>query len=55
MPSNTLKGVSIKGTSKVALEEATAAAQADAQSALSRKVLAPTREAVRDYFDDQKK
>ncbi len=56
MPSITLKGVSIKGTSKVALEEATVAAQADAQSALSQeKVPRAYQGAVRDYFDDQKK
>ncbi len=55
MPSITLKGVSIKGQSKVALEESTAAAQADAQSALSQeKVPRAYQGAVRDYFDDKK-
>ncbi len=56
MPSITLKGVSIKGTSKVAYEEATTAAQADAQSALSQeKVPRAYQGAVKDYFDDLKK
>lgn len=56
MPSITLKGVSIKGTSKVQYEEATAAAQADAQSALSQdKVPRAYQSAVKDYFDDFKK
>jgi hypothetical protein len=56
MPSITLKGVSIKGTSKVAYEEAVTAAQSDAQSALSQeKVPRAYQGAVRDYFDDLKK
>jgi hypothetical protein len=56
MPSITLKGVSIKGQSKVEYEEAAAAAQSDAQSALSQeKVPRAYQGAVRDYFDDQKK
>ena len=56
MPSITLKGVSIKGESRVALEESTVAAQADAQSALSqKKVPRAYQGAVREYFDDQKK
>lgn len=56
MPSITLKGVSIKGTSKVAYEEATTAAQTDAQSALSQeKVPRAYQGAVKDYFDDLKK
>lgn len=56
MPSITLKGVSIKGTSKVAYEEAAATAQADAQSALSQdKVPRAYQGAVKDYFDDLKK
>ena len=56
MPSITLKGVSIKGQSKVALEESTVAAQADAQSALSQeKVPRAYQGAVREYFDDLKK
>jgi hypothetical protein len=56
MPSITLKGVSIKGTSKVEYEAAAAAAQSDAQSALSQeKVPRAYQGAVRDYFDDIKK
>jgi hypothetical protein len=56
MPSITLKGVSIKGTSKVQYEEATTTAQADAQSALSQdKVPRAYQGAVKDYFDDLKK
>lgn len=56
MPSITLKGVSIKGSSTVAYEEASVAAQADAQSALSHeKVPRAYQGAVRDYFDDLKK
>jgi predicted nucleic acid-binding Zn-ribbon protein len=56
MPSITLKGVSIKGESKVAYEEAATAAQSDAQSALSQeKVPRAYQGAVRDYFDDLKK
>ena len=56
MPSITLKGVSIKGTSKVQYEEAAAAAQTDAQSALSQeKVPRAYQGAVKDYFDDLKK
>lgn len=56
MPSITLKGVSIKGQSKVAYEDAATAAQSDAQSALSQeKVPRAYQGAVRDYFDDLKK
>jgi len=56
MPSITLKGVSIKGQSKVTYEESATAAQSDAQSALSQeKVPRAYQSAVRDYFDDQKK
>jgi len=56
MPSITLKGVSIKGTSKLDYEAAAAAAQSDAQSALSHeKVPRAYQGAVRDYFDDLKK
>jgi hypothetical protein len=55
MPSITLKGVSIKGQSKVGYEEASAAAQSDAQSALSQeKVPRAYQGAVREYFDDLK-
>ena len=56
MPSITLKGVSIKGTSTVQYEEAAATAQSDAQSALSQeKVPRAYQGAVKDYFDDLKK
>ncbi len=56
MPSITLKGVSIKGQSKVGYEEAVTAAQSDAQSALSQeKVPRAYQGSVRDYFDDLKK
>jgi predicted nucleic acid-binding Zn-ribbon protein len=56
MPSITLKGVSIKGQSKVAYEEAATTAQSDAQSALSQeKVPRAYQGAVKDYFDDLKK
>jgi len=56
MPSITLRGVSIKGQSKVDYEEAAAAAQSDAQSALSQeKVPRAYQGAVKDYFDDLKK
>jgi predicted nucleic acid-binding Zn-ribbon protein len=56
MPSITLKGVSIKGQSRVAYEEAVTAAQSDAQSALSQdKVPRAYQGAVKDYFDDLKK
>jgi len=56
MPSITLKGVSIKGQSKVQYEEAAAAAQTEAQSALNQdQVPRAYRGAVRDYFDDNLK
>jgi hypothetical protein len=56
MPSITLKGVSIKGASKIEYEAAAAAAQSDAQSALNQeKVPRAYQGAVRDYFDDVKK
>ncbi|HRT08044.1 MAG TPA: hypothetical protein P5233_06605, partial [Candidatus Paceibacterota bacterium] len=56
MPSITLKGVSIKGQSTVGYQEAAAAAQSEAESALSQeKVPRAYQGAVRDYFDDLKK
>ena len=56
MPSITLKGLSIKGQSSVPYEEAAAAAQAEAQSALNQdQVPRAYQGAVRDYFDDLKK
>ena len=56
MPSITLKGLSIKGQSSVPYQEAAAAAQAEAQSALNQdQVPRAYQGAVRDYFDDFKK
>jgi tetratricopeptide (TPR) repeat protein len=56
MPSITLKGVSIKGTSNVKFEEAATTAQQAAQSALNQdQVPRAYQNAVRDYFDDLKK
>jgi hypothetical protein len=56
MPSITLPGVSIKGTSKIQFEEAATAAQSEADSALSQdKVPRAYQGPVKDYFDDLKK
>jgi hypothetical protein len=56
MPSITLKGVSIKGESRVQFSEAVAAAQSEAQAALSQEQVPKAyKNAVRDYFDDIKK
>ncbi|MDQ6631607.1 MAG: hypothetical protein M3Y82_07595, partial [Verrucomicrobiota bacterium] len=56
MPSITLKGVSIKGQSKVGYQEAVTAAQNDAQAAINQdQVPRAYRGTVRDYFDDLKK
>jgi hypothetical protein len=56
MPSITLKGVSIKGQSKVDFTEMATAAQNEAQAALSQEqVPRAYRGSVRDYFDDLKK
>jgi polyhydroxyalkanoate synthesis regulator phasin len=56
MPSITLRGVSIKGQSSVAYQEAVTAAQSDANSALNQdQVPRAYQGAVRDYFDDIKK
>jgi hypothetical protein len=56
MPSITLKGLSIKGQSSVQYQEATTAAQSQAQSAINQdQVPRAYRGAVRDYFDDLKK
>lgn len=53
MQSVTLRGVHIKGQSQVKFEEAAAAAQAEAQSALNQdKVPRAYQQGVRDYFDD---
>ncbi|MCX8154954.1 MAG: hypothetical protein N3J91_00660 [Verrucomicrobiae bacterium] len=55
MPSITLKGVSIKGASKIEYEEAAAAAQAEAQNALNQdRVPRAYRQQVKEYFDELK-
>ena len=55
MPSITLKGVSIKGQSKIDYQEAVTAAQSQAQSALSQEQVPRAYQgAVKDYFDDLK-
>jgi hypothetical protein len=55
MPSFTLRGVSIKGSSRVPFQEAVTAAQSDARNALNQdKVPRAYRDSVRDYFDDLK-
>jgi len=56
MPSITLKGVSVKGTSSVKFEEAVTSAQQEARSALNQdQVPRAYQNTVRDYFDDLKK
>jgi hypothetical protein len=56
MPSITLKGVSIKGKSTVAYQEAASAAQSAAESALNQdQVPHAYQGAVKDYFNDLKK
>jgi len=56
MPSITLKGVSIKGQSSVAVQQAIQAAQSEAESALSHdQVPRAYAGSVKDYFDDLKK
>jgi hypothetical protein len=55
MPSISLKGVSIKGESKVPYSEAVRRAQSEAQSALSQEQVPRAYQgAVKDYFDDLK-
>ncbi|MBI4326456.1 MAG: hypothetical protein HY674_14500, partial [Chloroflexi bacterium] len=55
MPSITLKGVSIKGLSRVEFKEIATAAQSEAQSAISQEQVPRAYQgAVRDYFDDLK-
>jgi tetratricopeptide (TPR) repeat protein len=55
MPSVSIKGLSIKGQSKVSYKEAVQAAQNEAESAIQdEKVPRAYRGAVRDYFDDLK-
>ena len=56
MPSITLKGVSIKGQSTIQFQDAAAAAQAEAESALNQDLVPRAyQNTVRDYFDDIKK
>jgi hypothetical protein len=56
MPSISIKGVSIKGQSSVAFQEAVMAAQTDARNALSQDQIPRAYQgAVKDYFDDLKK
>lgn len=56
LPSVTLKGVNIKGVSRVQYEEAVTAAQTDAQSALNQdRVPRAYQRTVKDYFDDLQK
>ncbi len=53
MPSITLKGLSIKGESRVEIQEAVSSAQSEAQSALGQqKIPRAYQDAVRNYFDD---
>ncbi|HYE30407.1 MAG TPA: hypothetical protein VEH27_03185 [Methylomirabilota bacterium] len=55
MPSITLKGVSIKGTSKVGYTDASPGAQSADESALNQDQIPRAYQgAVRDYFDDTK-
>ena len=55
MPSFTLRGVSIKGSSKVQFKEAVTAAQSAVRNTLNQdKVPRAYRDSVRDYFDDLK-
>lgn len=55
MPSVTLKGLSLKGSSKVAVQEAIRAAQTEAQAAISHDQVPKAYQApVRDYFGDLK-
>lgn len=55
MPSITMKGVSIKGMSKLDYKEVVGAAQSDAQSALNQEQVPRAYQgAVKDYFDDLK-
>lgn len=55
MPSIPLRGVGIRGQSKLAYEQAATAAQAEAESALGQdKVPRAYRDSVKNYFDDLK-
>lgn len=56
MPSITLRGVSIRGQSTVAVQEAITAAQSEAEAAVSQDQIPRAYQgAVKDYFDDLKK
>ena len=56
MPTITLKGVSIKGQSNLKFEDAAAAAQSEAQSALNQdQVPRAYQNGVKEYFDDLRK
>ena len=53
MPSITLRGVNVKGESRVSIQEAIASAQNEARSALSQqKIPRAYQQTVRSYFDD---
>ncbi len=56
MPSIRVKGLNLRGESRVGYSEAVEAAQSEAQSALSEESIPKAyRNAVRDYFDDLKR
>ena len=56
MPSISLRGLSIKGDSRVQFQEAASAAQSNARNALNQdKVPRAYRDSVRNYFDNLKK
>ena len=56
MPSIMVKGLNLRGESRVGYSEAVEAAQSEAQSALSEESIPKAyRNAVRDYFDDLKR
>jgi hypothetical protein len=56
MPSITIKGLNLRGESRIGYSEAVEAAQSEAQSALSQEAIPKAyRNTVRDYFDDLKR
>ena len=56
MPSIAVKGLNLRGESRIGYSEAVEAAQSEAQSALSQEAIPKAyRNAVRDYFDDLKR
>ncbi|MFZ9855508.1 MAG: hypothetical protein ACO3I0_10360 [Limisphaerales bacterium] len=56
MPSIMIKGLNLRGESRVGYSEAVEAAQSEAQSALSQEAIPKAyRNTVRDYFDDLKR